>query len=86
MLSPEMQGMGSAAGGQAGDFQGLSHFPTADSESVEELADEGQAFEAGIVNAVENAPDADEAEVHTNEVSEEDVPEEYRGRSEKERP
>jgi len=49
----------------------------ADSESVEELLEEGQAFEAGIVEGVENAPDADEGEIRTKEVPEDDVPEEY---------
>ena len=49
----------------------------ADSESVEELVEEGQAFEAGIVNGIENAPDPDQAEVRTREVPEDDVPEEY---------
>lgn len=49
----------------------------ADFESVEELAEEGNAFEAGIVSGVEDAPDADAGEVHTREVIEDDVPEEY---------
>ena len=49
----------------------------ADSESADELLEEGQAFEAGIVSGVENAPDADEGEVRTHEVSQDDVPEEY---------
>ena len=37
----------------------------------------GQAFEAGIVDAVENAPDADQGELRTREIPEDDVPEEY---------
>jgi len=44
---------------------------------VEELVEEGQAFEAGVVSGVENAPDADESEVKTREVPEDDVPQEY---------
>jgi hypothetical protein len=59
------------------DAQGLSNAETADSESVSELVDEGNAFEAGVVRGVEEADDADEREVHTHEVSEDDVPEEY---------
>jgi hypothetical protein len=47
---------------------------------VEELLEEGQSFEAGVLEGVENAPDADQAEVHTREVLEDDVPEEYRGK------
>jgi hypothetical protein len=64
--------------GQSGDLQGLSSVEDVDSESVEELVEEGQAFEAGIVSGVENAPDADESEVRTKEVPEDDVPSEYR--------
>jgi hypothetical protein len=67
----------SDSAGQSGDLQGLSDDAGADSESVAELIDEGNAFEAGIVQGVEDAPDADVAEVHTHEVLENDVPEEY---------
>ena len=64
-------------GGQAGDLQGLSSRERADSESVEELVEEGNAFEADVVTGVEAADDADEKEVHTHEVPEDDVPGEY---------
>ncbi len=63
--------------GQSGDLQGLSNSERADSESVDELLEEGNAFEAGIVSGVEDADNADEKEVHTHEVPEDDVPEEY---------
>ncbi len=63
--------------GQSGDTQGLPETPVADSESVEELAEEGQAFEAEAIDAIENAPDPDVAEVTTKEVPEDDVPPEY---------
>jgi hypothetical protein len=69
--------LGPDSGGQSGDVQGLSGREVADSESVEELAEEGQDHEAGIVSGVENAPDADQGEVRTREVPENDVPEEY---------
>ena len=49
----------------------------ADSESVEELVEEGQFFEADAISGVEDAPDADEGEVHTKQVPEDDVPPEY---------
>ena len=67
----------SKSGGQSGDLQGLSHRASVDSESVDELVEEGNAFEAGVVMGVEDAGNADESEVHTHEVSEDDVPEEY---------
>ena len=65
------------SGGQAGDLQGLSGVETVDSESVDELLEEGNAFEAGIVTGVEDAERATPSEVHTHEVLEDDVPEEY---------
>ena len=64
--------------GQAGDIQGMSRPAGADSESVEELVEEGNAFEASIVDGVENAKDPDVSEVITRQVPEDDVPEEYR--------
>ena len=61
----------------SGDLEGLSRTPEADSESVGELVEEGNAFDAGAVAGVEEADNADEKEVHTHEVPEDDVPEEY---------
>jgi hypothetical protein len=74
------RGLGSAAGGQSGDIQGLSRTEYVDSESVEELAEEGQSLEAEVVSGVENAKDPDEGEVTTSEVPEDDVPREYQDR------
>lgn len=59
-------------------MQGLSGSERAASESVEELLEEGNAFEAEVVKGVEDAENADEIEVETHEVPEDDVPEEYR--------
>jgi hypothetical protein len=76
--SYERRGLGARAGGQSGDTQGIGARPSVDSESVEELLEEGQSFEAEVVQGVENAPDPDQGEVRTHEVEEDDVPEEYR--------
>lgn len=73
----EPRGLGARSGGQSGDLQGLSNIEGADSESVDELLEEGNAFEAGVVKGVQDAGDADEGEVRTHEVPEDDVPEEY---------
>jgi N utilization substance protein A len=73
----EAKGLGARSGGQAGDLQGLSNRGGSDSESVDELLEEGNAFEAEAVKGVEDADDADEEEVHTHEVPEDDVPKEY---------
>lgn len=69
--------LGSDAAGQSGDIQQLPSVPDADSESVEELAEEGNAFEADAVAGVEGAKDPDISEVTTREVPEDDVPQEY---------
>jgi len=64
---------------ESGDDQGLDSEEEASSESVHELVDEGQYFEAEVVDGVENVPPADEAEVHTHErpeVEGESVPDE----------
>lgn len=74
---PDRPGFGPSAAGQAGDIEDLPDTATVDSESVEELAAEGQDFEAEVVDAVQNAPDPDESEVKTRELPEDEVPEEY---------
>ena len=68
---------GSTDSTQSGDTQGLSGYAGADSESVKELAEEGQYLEAEAVEGVEDAPDADAGPIKTKEVPEDDVPEEY---------
>ena len=61
--------MGAGSAGQSGDLQGLSRREDVDSESVEELAEEGQSYEAEVVSGVENALDPDQGEVRTHETS-----------------
>ena len=59
--------VGSDSAGQSGDTQGLSQTADAAGESVEELADTDQAYEAGIVEGFEDADDHPERPVHTHE-------------------
>ena len=73
----EPKGLGARSGGQSGDLQGLSNRAGADSESVDELLEEGNAFEAEVVKGVEDVPDADAGAIRTHEVHEDDVPDEY---------
>jgi hypothetical protein len=75
LVSYEPRGLGARSGGQSGDTQGIAAKPDVDSESVEELLEEGQSYEAEVVEGVENAPDPDQGEVRTREVEEDDVPE-----------
>ena len=72
-----LEGLESRSGEQSGDLQGLSNVEGADSESVDELLEEGNAFEAEVVKGVEDAGDADEEEVRTHEVPQDDVAGEY---------
>jgi len=72
------QGVGLKEVPPSPDAEGLSTTEDVDSESVAELVDEGQDFEAEVVSGVENARDPDQSEVKTREVPEDDVPEEYR--------
>ena len=46
---------GPDSAGQGGATQQISDTPIADSESLEELAEEGNAFEANAIYGVENA-------------------------------
>jgi hypothetical protein len=73
----EPKGLGARSAGQSGDLQGLSNRASADSESVDELLEEGNAFEAGVIKGIQDVPDADEGEIITHEVLEDDVPGEY---------
>jgi hypothetical protein len=76
LFAPEAAG--SRSGGQSGDLQGLPDSESSDTESVDELLEEGNAFEADVVAGVEQADsDDDPREVRTHEVPEDDVPEEY---------
>lgn len=70
---------GPNSAGQSGDDMGLSHVEDAGSESVAELAEEGQFFEAEAVEGMER-PYPDEAKVKTREKKEDDVPFEYPAR------
>src|ERR1700743_832382 len=72
---PRSRGARPRAG--AGDLQGISSVEDVDSESEDELLEEGQSFEAGIIGGVERAGDDEESEVVTHEVLEDDVPREY---------
>ena len=72
-----LERLGSRSGEQSGDLQGLSNVQGADSESVDELLEQGNAFEADVVKGVEDAGDADEGEVRSHEVPQDNVPGKY---------
>jgi hypothetical protein len=55
------------SGGQTGDSQGLPAVAEVANESVEELAESGQSFEAEILEGIEDAADHPEQPVRTRE-------------------
>ena len=65
------------SGRQSGDLQGLSNIEGANSESLGELLEEGNAFEADVVKGVQDAGEADGGQARTHEVPQDDVPKEY---------
>ena len=74
---PALTDPGRRSGLRSGDLQGLTRSESADSESVDELLEEGNTFEAGIVEGVERADDREERPVRTRQMPENDVPQEY---------
>ncbi len=68
---------GPDSAGQSGDLQGLDEPEDSNSESVAELLEEGQYYEASVVSGIDNAPDADAGPIKTKQVPEDDVPGEY---------
>jgi hypothetical protein len=68
---------GSLRAGQSGDLQGLSSVEEADSESVDELLEDGQAFEAEVVEGVEDVPDEKEVPSRGRRETEGEPPEDY---------
>ena len=71
---------GTGSAGQSGDTQGLPDVAEAGSESVKELVEEGQFYEAEVLLGVETAAEPGVAGVETREVPEDDVPLEYSGK------
>ena len=68
---------GPGSAGQSGDTQGLPEREDVENESVRELVEEGQYYEASLVDAVENAPPADAGVMRPRRRREDDVPPEY---------
>ena len=63
----ENEELASDSAGQSGDAQGLSQNADADEESVEELAETDQAYEAEAMDGLEDAADHPERPVQTRE-------------------
>lgn len=63
----ERERVGPETGGQSGDVEGLPSITGPGPESIAELVEEGQDFEAEVVSGVENAPDPDAARPESEE-------------------
>ena len=59
--------VGSDSAGQSGDSQGLSEIAGETDESVQELAETGQSYEAEVVEGLEDAADHPEKPARTHE-------------------
>ena len=80
-METEEDGKSSARQGElSGDLEGLSAAERTNSESVEELAEEGQDLEAELVQGVERAPDPDQEEVRVHRAPQKEVPD-YKDRN-----
>lgn len=66
-LGNDPREVGPDSAGQSGDAQRLSTIAEADDQSVEELAETDQQFEAAVIEGVEDAGDHPERSVHTHE-------------------
>ena len=64
---PDHGQVGSDSAGQSGDTEGLSPVVDEADESVEELVETGQAFEAEAVQGVQDADENPERPVQTHE-------------------
>jgi len=58
------KGTGPSSGGQSGDTQGLPEEPESNAQSVTELLEEGQTFEAGVVAGVEEIDNEEDEPVN----------------------
>ncbi len=76
-VPPKEKRGGTGSAGQSGDTQGLPDTAESDSQSIEELVQEGQYLEADALLGVEESSEPDISEVRTKQVPEDDVPLEY---------
>ena len=66
---------------QSGDLEGLETDEREGMESVAELADEGQDFEAERLEAIENAPDPDQSEIQPRKIPNRSGPRKFKDRN-----
>jgi hypothetical protein len=66
-LGSDLGRAGSDSAGQSGDAQGLSQVAEVDEESVGELAETEQVYEAEVVEGIEDAGDHPERPVRARE-------------------
>ncbi len=77
MEKHNQKGLDPNSGGQSGDTQGISDKTESSSESIEELIEEGQFTEAGILEGIEDAADGDPKPLRPKQFPVDDLPLEY---------
>ena len=77
MDNHNQKGLGPDSAGQSGDTQGLSDKTESSSESIEELIEEGQFTEAGILEGIEDSNEGDPTPLRPKQFPEDDIPLEY---------
>jgi hypothetical protein len=80
-FSPATDQRPALRGEQSGDFEGLEIHERKGFESVTELAEEGQDLEAERLDAVEKAPDPDQTELKTRNLTNETRPRKFEDRN-----
>ena len=80
-FSPATDHRPALRGDQSGDFEGLEIHERKGFESVRELADEGQNLEAERLEAVEKAPDPDQAELESRNLPSQSGPGRFEDRN-----
>jgi hypothetical protein len=82
LIQPDERSSETVKGRLSGDVQNLSQDELSDSESVEELVEEGQDFEGELIEGIENAPPADQGDIRTHGSAKPDVePPDYKNRN-----
>ena len=77
MEKHSQKGLGPNSAGQSGDTQGISDKAESSSESIEELLEEGQFIEAGVLEGIEDSADGDPTPLRPKQFPIDDIPLEY---------
>lgn len=77
MQKQDPKGLGPNSAGQSGDTQGISDQAESSSEGIEQLIEEGQFIEAGILEGIEDSGEGDPKPLRPKQFPIDDIPPEY---------